>query len=112
MGRAVTLARMHEPEQATAGVEGLLRRADSAASLYNAACVFAVSAAAPALDPERAEQYAARAVQLLRKAVESGYQELEAMQRDSDSHFVHGRQDFNKLITDLEKKPLGKPQEH
>jgi hypothetical protein len=47
-----------------------LQMDDSGWSLYSAAHVFAVSATTPGFDPKRAEQYAARAGELLRKAVE------------------------------------------
>jgi hypothetical protein len=43
---------------------------DSGWTLYSAAHVLAVSATTPGFDPRRAEHYAARAGELLRKAVE------------------------------------------
>jgi tetratricopeptide (TPR) repeat protein len=109
VGRAVTLARMHEPARATGDLEDLLNKECSAATLYNAACVFALSAATPALEPERADQYAARAVELLRKATEKGFHNVEAMKRDTDLLSLHQRADFTQLLVDLEKKTLPTP---
>jgi len=47
-----------------------LQMDDSGWTLYSAAPVFALSATTPGFDPKRAEQYAARAGELLRTAVE------------------------------------------
>src|SRR5207237_1401836 len=104
IGRAVTLARMHEPEKATAEVEPLLQQADSATTIYNAACVFALAAATPGLESGRASQYAARAVELLRKAVEKGYQNPEGIKTDKDLDSLRDRADFKQLLMQREEK--------
>lgn len=107
VGRAVTLARMHKPAEATAEMEPLLAKGASAETFYNAACVFALSAATPSLDLHRADQYGARAVELLHKAVAKGYRNVEAMSKDDDLRVLRERADFKQLLADLKGKAPG-----
>ena len=52
--------------------------------MYDAACVFALSAATVRTDAAQAEAYAARAVALLRRAVAKGYKDIDHMRKDTD----------------------------
>jgi serine/threonine-protein kinase len=109
--RSASLARAGQHVQATATVEGLLRpgHADSA-TLYDAACVYAVAAAqaAKAAPPHtsslRAERYATRAVALLREAVQKGYKNVAHMKKDADLDALRVRDDFQQLLGQLEQK--------
>jgi hypothetical protein len=103
---------MHEPNEATAEMESVLKKDDSALMCYNAACVFALLGATPGLNSERAEQYAVRAMDLLRKAVEKGYPNLEEMKNDKDFDSLRGRVDFTQLFSAAEKKIPRTPKDH
>jgi hypothetical protein len=48
------------------------------------------------------EKHAARAVELLRKAVEKGYKDAAHMKKDADLDALRQRDDFKKLLADLE----------
>jgi serine/threonine-protein kinase len=112
VGRAVTLARMHKPAEATAEMEPLLEKGASAETFYNAACVFALCAATPGLDTGRADRYGARAVELLQRAVEKGFHDVDGMRTDNDFVILRKRSDFQQLLSDLQKKALGSTKEH
>jgi serine/threonine protein kinase/tetratricopeptide (TPR) repeat protein len=102
--RAVTLARLQRHAEATAEAEDLLGFSQGdGARLYKLAVVYALSAAARDADRPQAEQYAARAVQLLRQAVAKGRQNVEALKKDADFDAVRPRPEFQKLLNDLEK---------
>src|SRR5262249_3349123 len=90
--------------RATAEVEDLLR-ADSpkAAFLYDAACVFALSAGKAGDEALRA-RYATRAVALLRAAAAQGYKDLAHLKQDSDPDVLRSRADFQQLVKELEAK--------
>jgi serine/threonine protein kinase len=106
LDRAVTLARLQRHAEAAAEAEDLLRlNKNSVDRLCKLAVVHALSAAA-ARDADRpqAEQYAARAVQLLQQAVAKGYKNVEALQRDADFDALRQRPDFQKLLNDLENR--------
>jgi serine/threonine protein kinase/tetratricopeptide (TPR) repeat protein len=79
-------------------------------TLYNSACVYALSSAAVSKDdkvaePERrwkAEHYSARAVGLLRDAAAKGYKDVAHMKQDTDLEPLRDREDFKKLLHELE----------
>jgi hypothetical protein len=80
--------------------------------LYNIACVFAISSAAAEKDSKLAPadrmrlkaQYADRAVELLHQAVAKGLQNTSALTTDPDLALLRSREDFQKLVQELEKK--------
>jgi tetratricopeptide (TPR) repeat protein len=111
LARAVTLARMGRPEQAAAEAERLLKKDSSDWTSYYAARIFAVSATAPGLASQRAEQHAAHAVELLRKAVASDLQARQDMKTEKDFDFLRERADFKGLLIDLEKQTPGTARE-
>ena len=85
-----------------------LNRTD-ADSLYNAACFRAVTAAVQAKNPgadatRLAKEDADRAMQWLLKAVQAGYKDAAHMKKDTDLDPLRERDDFKKLIAELEKK--------
>jgi serine/threonine protein kinase len=105
LDRAVTLARLQRHAEATAEAEDLLGFSQSsAARLCKLALVHALSAAAArATDRPHAEQYATRAVQLLRQAVARGYKNIEALKEDADFDALRQRPDFQRLLVELEQ---------
>jgi serine/threonine-protein kinase len=87
--------------------------------LYNAACAYAlcVTAVAPGKPPEQLsaeekaarERYAARAIAVLREAVGKGYNDPAHMKKDKDLDPLRGRDDFKKLLGELEAKAKAAP---
>jgi hypothetical protein len=79
-------------------------------TLYNLACVCALASAAVkdaknlgADAPRLAEEYAVRALELLRQAVAKGYKDFDHLKKDDDLKPLREREDFKKLVIDLEK---------
>jgi hypothetical protein len=57
---------------------------------------------------ELAQQYADRAVALLRQAVAKGYKDVAHLKKDADLDGLRRRPDFQQLLADLEAKAPGK----
>jgi serine/threonine protein kinase/tetratricopeptide (TPR) repeat protein len=79
----------------------------NAGELYDAACFRAVAAAVQVQSKnDDAKRLAAadadRAMDWLHKAVDAGYKDHAHMEKDSDLAFLRGREDFKKLLADLE----------
>ena len=84
----------------------------STENLYNAACGYSLCAGTvaqgkqpeqlPAADRALHEKYAARAVVLLREAVQAGYKNVAHIKRDSDLDPLRQREDFQKLLAELQ----------
>jgi serine/threonine protein kinase/tetratricopeptide (TPR) repeat protein len=89
--------------RATAEMWEGLKRTD-AASLYNAACFRAVTAAVVRAGDksEEADAEAGRAMAWLRQAVAAGYKDADHMRKDKDLDTLRGRDDFQKLLAGLE----------
>jgi tetratricopeptide (TPR) repeat protein len=95
---------------AAADYEALKRTA--AGALYDAACYRAICAGVipqdlktPAADTERlAKEQADLAMVWLRKAVAAGYKDGDHMKQDKDLDALRERDDFKKLVTDLQAK--------
>ncbi len=71
---------------------------------YSFACVYAL-ASGKLMDKE--QEYADRAMELLNKSVEAGYTHPVAvgrLKRDTDLAALRHREDFKKLLTELETK--------
>jgi tetratricopeptide (TPR) repeat protein len=79
----------------------LAQTAAGADDLYNAACVQALFVPSAA-GPEQKEKYAARAVELLHQAVQKGYKNAAHLKKDTDLDALRSREDFKKLLADLE----------
>src|SRR5439155_15050700 len=77
------------------------------AMLYNAACIYALSSIAVKADVKRKEQYAVRAVALLRRALATGdlsrAQVLHMKTYDHDLDALRSRDDVQKLISEMKK---------
>jgi serine/threonine protein kinase/WD40 repeat protein len=75
-------------------------------TLYGCACVHALAAGAVIGDAPMSERYAARAVALLRQAVEAGHRDSEHLRKDSELDSLRRREDFRELLKKLDaKKP-------
>jgi len=62
------------------------------------------AAAAVSGDDKQVEQYAARAVELLRQAVAKGYKDAAHMKKDTDLDPLRSHPEFQKLLKELEAK--------
>jgi serine/threonine protein kinase/tetratricopeptide (TPR) repeat protein len=84
-------------------------------NLYNMGCVYSRCAAAAGKDAklppnERAmlqDQYAARAIEYLHQSVAKGLHTLPLFKTDPDLGAPRGREDFKKLVEEVEKKVQG-----
>ncbi len=102
--------------RSTADMWDKLNRSD-ADSLYTAACMRAVTAAVGKEDPKTPATDAARlaseqadaAIALLQKAAAAGYRDVDRMKKDRDLDPLRGRQEFKKLIADVEEKTQAAP---
>jgi hypothetical protein len=93
------------PAAAIEEAEELAKNADSLL-LYNAACVFALASKptkANPISPEKQAKYAERAVALLRQVVAKGGSDANEMKNDDDLKPLPPRDDFQKLLRDMQK---------
>ncbi|MGO9465807.1 MAG: tetratricopeptide repeat protein [Isosphaeraceae bacterium] len=95
--------------RSTAEMQEKLNRTDTQ-KLYNAACIRAVTASlqAKAKAPDAARlalEEADRAMAWLTKAVAAGWKDAAHMRKDPDLDSLRNREDFKKLLADLDKKP-------
>ncbi len=73
----------------------------TAVQLYDFACMYSVAAGKIA---DKKAEYADAGMELLAKAVKAGYKDAAHMKRDTDLDPLRGREDFRKLLADLEAK--------
>jgi serine/threonine-protein kinase len=100
--RALSLAHAGEHVQAVAAVSELARvKKLSSNTLYYCACVYAIASAAVQNDPPLAEQYARRAVELLKRAVATGFKDVKRLKEDKDLAPLRGRADFAQLLAEI-----------
>lgn len=100
-------ARAVEEMEAVGKQEGL-----NGPNYYNIACVFSRSSAAagndarlsPADRTRLTAQYAGRAMDFLRQAVANGFLNVPAIKSDPDLAPLHTREDYKKLVQELESK--------
>jgi tetratricopeptide (TPR) repeat protein len=103
--RAVGRVRAGQVAAAIEEAEELAKNADSLL-LYNVACVYAVASVpskANPISPEQQAKYAQRAIGLLRQAVAKGYSNVNEMKNDDDLKPLRQRDDFQKLLRDMQK---------
>jgi tetratricopeptide (TPR) repeat protein/tRNA A-37 threonylcarbamoyl transferase component Bud32 len=100
-GRVMSQIRAGKVEAAVAEVAELTKlKGWPAGRLYDFACVYAL---ASAKDQSKQAEYAQRAVVLLRQAVQAGYKNVPHMKKDSDLDPLRQREDFQKLLAELDK---------
>jgi tetratricopeptide (TPR) repeat protein len=102
-----------QPAKAVVAADLLAGNARGPNGLYDAACGYALCV--PLADqPRKKEEYAACAVGMLRRAVAKGYKDLANMKKDTDLDALRGRDEFQKLLAELEaviRRQGGKPPE-
>jgi eukaryotic-like serine/threonine-protein kinase len=111
--RATAQACRGDHAQATTEVESITRKEEvSSHHLYDLACTYSQAAAAAERDnklslAERGRlkaRYANRAMDLLQRAIAQGWQNPELLRTDPDMEPMRAREDFRKLLADLEAK--------
>src|SRR5262249_4847371 len=103
LGKAVSLARASQHAPAVVEAEGLAQNADlTDETLYQLARIYALASAAVQDDTDLQDRYAARAVALLERVVESGYLQeknaIESLKKDADFDALRERDDYQELI--------------
>jgi serine/threonine protein kinase len=105
LGRANALVRAGKCADAVAEAEAVAQVKNLPGRLlYGAACVHALASAAAADDAPVRERYAARAVELLRAAIDRGFKEVGKLQKDRDLDPLRSRDDFKKLLDEVEAR--------
>jgi tetratricopeptide (TPR) repeat protein len=111
--RAGTLAGRGDHAQATAEAEAVVRLGDlKSNNVYLVTCVFSRASAAADHDSklstaDRARlkaRYADRAMEYLRQAVADGWWNMNLMKKDTDLDPLRTREDFQKLLAELDEK--------
>lgn len=77
----------------------------TAGQWYDFACVYSVASAKLA---DKKQEYADRAMELLQQAVKAGYTDAVHIKKDADLDPLRGREDFKKLLAELEKEAARK----
>jgi tetratricopeptide (TPR) repeat protein len=99
--RAISRVNAGQAAQAVAEVAELTKSSDwSAGQWYNLACVFAIASDKLA---DKKQEYADRAMELLHKAVNVGFQDAAHIKQDNDLDALRARDDFQKLLAELEQ---------
>jgi serine/threonine protein kinase/tetratricopeptide (TPR) repeat protein len=111
--RAAILAGRGDHVQATKEANAMAQRAGLGnVNLYNIACVFCRASTAAGNDGKLAPaernrlkaQYSDRAIEFLRRSVAGGFQDATAMKADPDLAPLRSREDFRKLVQEVERK--------
>jgi serine/threonine protein kinase/Flp pilus assembly protein TadD len=104
--RATTRVNAGQVAEAVAEVAALTKIASwNAGQWYDLACVYAVASGKSA---DKKQEYADRALELLHRAVKAGWKDAAHIKKDTDLDPLRGREDFQKLIGELEKKPAAR----
>jgi serine/threonine protein kinase/tetratricopeptide (TPR) repeat protein len=111
--RCIVLAGKGDHARATDGASAVARQEGlNSGNLYNIACVFGRSSAvvekdtklSPADRTQLKTQYADRAMEFLRQAMARGPQSAPGMKSDPDLASLRSREDFRKLVREVEQK--------
>ena len=117
LGRASALVARGGYARAAEEAEAVVRQGDVGALIvYNAACVLSLASAAADHDTKLSPtdrtglkaRYADRAIDLLHKAIAKGYRNPRIIKEDRDLDPLRARQDFQKLLADLEASSASK----
>ena len=102
VGRAYAAARGGKVAEAVAEVAELTKAGNwLPEQRYYFAGIYAIASAKIA---DKKQEYADRAMELLRQAVAGGYKDLALIKKDADLNSLRDRADFKQIIADLEKK--------
>ena len=103
--RADSRVRTGQVTEAVAEVADLTKsRKWDAGKWYDFACIYALASGKSA---DKKQEYADRAMELLHQAVKAGYKDAAHMAKDKDLDALRGRDDFKKLLADL-NPPFGR----
>jgi serine/threonine-protein kinase len=103
--RAVTRVRAGQYEQAVAEAAAMAAREDiSPLVLYEVACVYALASEVRSLGTRQKDDYALRAVQILRKALDKGNFTKKHLLTDKDLDALRDRADFQQLLAEFRDK--------
>jgi serine/threonine protein kinase/tetratricopeptide (TPR) repeat protein len=106
--RATALVHSGDTARATAEADALAAEQDAQAdTLYDTACIYARCASAARGDAKRADPFATRAVELLRRAVKKGYKDAARLKNDPDLDALRAREDFKKVLQEVQERPAG-----
>jgi serine/threonine protein kinase/tetratricopeptide (TPR) repeat protein len=101
-GRAASRANAGQAAEAVADVAELTKTPSwPAGQWYAFACVYALASCKSA---DQKQPYADRAMELLHKAVKAGWNDAAHMKKNTDLDSLRAREDFKKLVGELEKK--------
>lgn len=100
--RALSLARIGEHVKAVAEANALAEvPSSSGAAIYDLARICSLSATAAGSNSPQAEQYAARAVELLRLAISQGYRDVDQLKKNDDLKVLRMRDDYQRLFKEI-----------
>ena len=100
--RAISRLESGMVQQAVADVDELTRSSNlNAEHWYNFACVYAVASGKIA---DKKQEYVERAMKSLQNAVKAGFNDAAHMKQDTDLAPLRGRDEFQKLLAELEAK--------
>jgi tetratricopeptide (TPR) repeat protein len=106
--RASNLLNLNDHVRATTDATAIAESSGATVEdLYNAACVYSLSAQLASDDGPRSDSYAGEAVLLLRQAIAKGYKDLAHINTDSDLEVLRSREDFQQVIKDLDPGSSG-----
>ena len=101
--RANSLVQTGKVAEAVAEVAELTKNSSwNASQWYNFACVYSLASTKIA---DKKKEYADRAMELLQTAVKEGWNDAAHTAKDPDLVPLRDREDFKKLLADLQKKP-------
>jgi serine/threonine protein kinase len=99
IGRANSKLKAGQALEAVAEVAELAKSAGDARQWYSIACFYALASGEVA---DKRQEFADRAMELLRKAVQSGFRDAALMAKDDDLDPLRKREDFQKLLAELQ----------
>ena len=104
--RLMALALFGRHAEATAAADVVAARSPADRDvLYICPRIYALAAGAVRGDQLLADRYAARAIDLLRKAVKAGLVDGELLRVEPDFDALRGRKDFKDLLADVPRQP-------
>jgi serine/threonine protein kinase len=100
LARATSRLQLGDVPKAIAEVVQLTKEVGDAHQWYSIACFYAIAAGELA---GNGQEYADRAMELLQKAVQAGFRDLDLMAKDADLDPIREREDFKKLLKELQE---------
>ena len=105
--RAMSLFYARKVPEAVAEVAELTKSPGwNAGKWYDFACLYSL---ASTKIPDKKKEYADRAMELLQQAVKAGWNDAKHIAKYPDLNPLRDREDFKRLLADLEQKPVTQP---